>query len=157
MSLSDEFDGPEVLGDFVPYLAHRIGSLMDRKIDSHLKEAGISLEMWRVLFVLAHVGDHNLVALSRATGVKTSTLSRLLGRMADRGLISRVRSQQDNRTVDVSIQDAGQRIVARLSPYAYEFQKMAVAGFSDEEIPILKSYLRRLYRTLQENERKTSG
>jgi DNA-binding MarR family transcriptional regulator len=157
MSVSDEFDGPEVLGDFVPYLAHRIGSLMDRNIDPHLKEAGISLEMWRVLFVLAHVGDHNLVALSRATSVKTSTLSRLLGRMADRGLISRVRSHQDNRTVDVSILDAGQQIVARLSPYAYEFQNMAVAGFSDEEIPILKSYLRRLYRTLQENARETSG
>ena len=130
---------------------------MDRNIDPHLKQAGINLEMWRVLFVLAHVGEHNLVALSRATSVKTSTLSRLIGRMAERGLISRVRSQQDNRTVDVSILDAGQQIVARLSPYAYEFQKMSVAGFSEDEIPMLKSYLRRLYRTLQENERDLSG
>lgn len=157
MNVSDEFDGPEILGDFVPYLAHRIGSLMDQNIAPHLKDAGISLEMWRVLFVLAHVGDHNLVALSRATSVKTSTLSRLIGRMAKRGLISRVRSQQDNRTVDVTILDPGKRIVARLTPYAQEFQEMAVAGFSEEEVPILKSYLRRLYRTLKENERKSSG
>jgi DNA-binding MarR family transcriptional regulator len=156
MSVTDEFDGPEVLGDFVPYLAHRIGSLMDRNIDLQLKEVGISLEMWRVLFVLANVGDHNLVALSRATNVKTSTLSRLIGRMAERDLISRVRSQEDNRTVDVTLLEAGQKIVDRLTPYAFKFQETAVAGFSEEEIPILKSYLRRLYRTLQENERKTT-
>lgn len=157
MSVSDEFDGPDVLGDFVPYLAHRIGSLMDRNIDPELKEVGISLEMWRVLFVLANVGDHNLVALSRATDVKTSTLSRLIGRMTERGLISRVRSQEDNRTVDVRLLAEGQQIVDRLTPFAHKFQEMAIADFSEEEIPVLKSYLRRLYRTLQENERKTSG
>ena len=157
MTVSDEFDGPEILGEFVPYLAHRIGTLMDRNIDPQLKELGLSIEMWRVLFVLAHVGDHNLVALSGATGVKTSTLSRLVGRMEQRELISRVRSERDNRTVEVSILDAGQQIVDRLTPYAQEIRDMAEQNFSDEELPVLKSYLRRLYMTLQEHERKTSA
>jgi DNA-binding MarR family transcriptional regulator len=157
MTISDEFDGPEILGEFVPYLAHRIGTLMDSNIDPHLKEARLSIEMWRVLFVLAHVGDHNLVALSGATGVKTSTLSRLVGRMEQRELISRVRSERDNRTVEVSILDAGQRIVDRLTPYALKIRDMAEQNFSDEELPVLKSYLRRLYMTLQEYDRETSA
>jgi len=157
MTVSDEFDGPEILGEFVPYLAHRIGTLMDRNIDPHLKEVRLSIEMWRVLFVLAYVGDHNLVALSGATGVRTSTLSRLVGRMEQRELISRVRSEQDNRTVEVSILAAGRQIVDRLTPYALEIRDMAEQNFSDEELPVLKSYLRRLYMTLQENDRKTSS
>lgn len=154
MTVSDDFDGPYVLGDFVPYLSHRIGSLMNRTIDPHLKEAGISLEMWRVLFVLSYVGDHNLVDLSQATNVKTSTLSRLIGRMADRGLVSRSRSSHDNRTVDVSLLDGGQQIVDFMTPHAVQVQEMAISGFSDEEVPVLKSYLRRLYKTLLENEQK---
>ena len=157
MTETDDFDGPEILGEFVPYLAHRIGTLMDRNIDPQLKEVRLSIEMWRVLFVLAHVGDHNLVALSGATGVKTSTLSRLVGRMEQRGLISRVRSERDNRTVEVSILDDGQQIVDRLTPYVLKIRDMAEQNFSEEELPILKSYLRRLYMTLLENERKTSA
>lgn len=157
MSVSDEIEGPEFLEEYVAYLSHRIGSLMDQDINLHLREVGISLEMFRVLFILAHVGDHNLVALSRATGVKTSTLSRLIGRMSKRGLVSRVRSPRDNRTVNVSIKEDGRNIVSQLTPYVSEFQNMMVSDFSAEEIPVLKSYLRRLYRTMQENDRKTSA
>lgn len=156
MTVSDEFDGPEFLGEFVPYLAERIQSLMNKKIAPQLKEAGISMEMWRVLAVLAHVGNHNLVDLSRATNVKTSTLSRLIGRMSDRGLVSRVRSQQDNRTVEVTLLEAGEKMVEFLMPHAYGVQDAAISGLTEEEIPILKSYLRRVYRTLLEDERKAT-
>jgi hypothetical protein len=37
-----------------------------------------------------------------------------------------------------------------------EIRDMAEQNFSDEELPVLKSYLRRLYMTLQEHDRKTS-
>ena len=76
--------------------------------------------------------------------------------MEQRELISRVRSERDNRTVEVSILDAGQQIVDRLTPYVQEIRDMAEQNFSDEELPVLKSYLRRLYMTLQEHDRKTS-
>lgn len=154
MTVSDEFDGPEFLGEFVPYLAHRISSLMSSDIAPHLKEAGISLEMWRVLAVLSYVGDHNLVDLARATNVKTSTLSRLIGRMVDRKLVSRVRSQRDNRTVEVMLLDEGRKIVEFMTPHAYDIHDTAISGFSAEEAARLKSYLRRMYKSLLENEDK---
>lgn len=147
----DDFDGPDILGESVPYLLHRISSLMEVIIDSHLKDADLSMDMWRVLYILSHVGDHSLVDLSRVTSVNTSTLSRLVSRMVDRKLISKKRSDRDNRTVEVTILSAGQEIVTRLSPYAQNAHELADGAFSQTELPVLKTYLRRLYRTLQEN------
>ena len=77
--------------------------------------------------------------------------------MADRGLVSRIRSDSDNRTVDVVILRAGQEIVDRLTPRALEIRDMAVQDFSEDELPVLKSYLRRMYRTLLNNAAKTPG
>ena len=151
MTHSDDFDGPEILRDFVPYLTHRIGNLMDQTIDPDLKKLDLSLEMWRVLFMLSQVGHHNLVALSEATSVKTSTLSRLVGRMVQRGLVSRSRSDTDNRTVNVEILPPGQEIVDTLMPRIVEIRDMVTQDFSPEEIPVLTSHLRRLHQTLLKN------
>mgnify|MGYP003667916228 FL=1 len=156
MTYPDDFDGPEILRDFVPYLTHRIGTLMDQTIDPDLKELDISLEMWRVLFILSQVGPHNLVALAKSTSVKTSTLSRLVGRMVKRGYVSRSRSETDNRTVDVAILPAGQEIVDVLMPRAMEIREMATQDFLPEELPVLTAYLRRLHQTLVKNGSETS-
>lgn len=151
MTHSDDFDGPEILRDNVPYLTHRIGMLMDQTIAPHLKEQDVSLEMCRVLFMLSEVGQHNLVALSAATSVKTSTLSRLVGRMVQRGLVSRSRSDTDNRTVNVAILPPGQEMIDGLMPRMTEIWEMSRQDFSPEEIPILTSYLRRLLKTVTKN------
>lgn len=148
---SDEFDGPEILGESIPYLTHRISALMETTIDTHLKDAELTMDMWRVLYILSHVGDHNLIDLARLTSVNTSTLSRLVSRMATRKLISKERSDSDNRTVAVTILPAGREIVERLSPHAQYAHDLAGSAFSKDELPILTGYLRRLYRTLQDH------
>ena len=155
MTHSDDFDGPEILRDNVPYLTHRIGRLMDQTIDPYLKEQDLSVEMCRVLFMLSQVGHHNLVALSEATSVKTSTLSRLVGRMVQRGLVSRSRSDTDNRTVNVAILPPGQEMIDILMPRVTEIWEMSKQDFSPEELPVLTSYLRRLLQAVAKNGLKT--
>jgi len=155
MTHSDDFDGPEILRDNVPYLTHRIGRLMDQTIDPYLKEQDLSIEMCRVLFMLSQVGHHNLVALSEATSVKTSTLSRLVGRMVQRGLVSRSRSDTDNRTVNVAILPPGQEMIDILMPRVTEIWEMSKQDFSPEELPVLTSYLRRLLQAVAKNGLKT--
>jgi DNA-binding MarR family transcriptional regulator len=155
MTHSDDFDGPEILRDNVPYFTHRIDRLMDPMIDPYLKEQNFSIEMCRVLFVLSEVGHYNLVALSDATSVKTSTLSRLVGRMVQRGLVSRSRSDTDNRTANVAILPPGQKMIDILMPRIAEIWEMSKQNFSPEELPLLTTYLRRLLQTVSKNGLKT--
>ena len=117
MDRLDEFDGHPLLGDLVQYLAQRIGYLLDQAIHPYLVEHDLTLDMWRVIYILKIVGDHNLIELSRVTGINSSTLSRMIGRMHKRGLISRERSIADNRTVTVKLLDAGTEIFEAVLPF----------------------------------------
>ena len=137
-----------VLGDSLPYLVARVGKLVEETFEPQLKANGLTIEMWRVLIVLQQDGEHNLVELSRATSIKPSTLSRLVGRMIEADLISRRRSTADNRTVEVRIRKAGARKVQRLVPRANEIQNLVTEPFRSNEMPVLKEYLNRIYRRL---------
>lgn len=148
MDRLDEFDGHPLLGDSVQYLAQRIGYLLDQAIHPYLVEHDLTLDMWRVIYILKIVGDHNLIELSRATGINSSTLSRMIGRMHKRGLISRERSIVDNRTVTVKLLDAGMEIFEAVLPFSQKMHTLVVQDFDPDEVPVLKSYLRRLYGTL---------
>lgn len=148
MDRLDEFDGHPLLGDSVQYLAQRIGYLLGQAIHPYLVEHDLTLDMWRVIYILKIVGDHNLIELSRATGINSSTLSRMIGRMHKRGLISRERSIADNRTVTVKLLDAGTEIFEAVLPFSQKMQTLVVQDFDPDEVPVLKSYLRRLYGTL---------
>ncbi|MGB0630830.1 MAG: MarR family winged helix-turn-helix transcriptional regulator [Alphaproteobacteria bacterium] len=157
MDSLDEFDGHPLLGDSVPYLAQRIGYLLDRAIQPHLAEHDLTLDMWRIIYILKIVGDHNLIELSRATGINSSTLSRMIGRMHQRGLISRERSATDNRTVIVRLLVGGTEIFDRILPFSKEMHALVVKDFDSGEIPVLKSFLRRLYGTLMTETDKQSS
>jgi len=129
------------LHDFVPHLVARVGALMAQSFAPNLEQAGITMHMWRVVVVLHFNGPLTLVDISRLIGVKTSTLSRLVGRMIDKQLLSRRRSEQDARTVQISLRKDGQALFGRLWPEAVKTQERVVAPFSHPEIGQLKEML----------------
>lgn len=149
VSMSDGSPPSFVLEDSVPYLAARVGKLIEEVFQPQLSEVGLTIEMWRVLIVLSQQGSKNLVELSAATSVKPPTLSRLVGRMIALRLISRNRSKQDSRTVEVTILKAGETMVARLLPRAAEIQRIVTEPFTDADVIRLKAALRQIYDVLE--------
>jgi len=129
------------LHDFVPHLVARVGALMAQSFAPNLEQAGITMQMWRVVVVLHFNGPLTLVDISRLIGVKTSTLSRLVGRMIDKQLVTRRRSEEDARTVQISLQKEGQALFGKLWPDAVQAQERVVAPFSRPEIEQLKEML----------------
>lgn len=138
------------LHDFVPYLMARVGALMALSFTPHLEQAGITMHMWRVVVVLHFNGPLTLVDVSRLTGVKTSTLSRLVGRMIDKRLLTRRRSQDDARTVQISLRKEGQALFRKLWPEAAKAQEEVTAPFSGPEVETLKEMLRQIETILVE-------
>jgi len=132
------------LHDFVPYLTARVGSLMAQSFAPNLEQSGITLHAWRVVVVLHFDGPLTLVDISRLTGIKTSTLSRLVGRMIDKRLISRRRSQEDARTVQISLRREGQALFRKLWPEAAKAQEQVTAPFSRPEVEKFKEMLRQI-------------
>lgn len=132
------------LHDFVPFLIARVGSLMALTYAPHLEQAGITMHMWRVVLVLHFNGPLTLVDISRLIGVKTSTLSRLVGRMIDKRLVTRRRSQEDARTVRISLRKEGQALFRRMWPESVKAQDRVTAPFSGQDVERLKDMLRQI-------------
>lgn len=130
--------------EFMPYLFARVGSLTALCFAQPLETAGITLDMWRVLMVLHFNGPLTLIDISRNTGVKTSTLSRLVGRMADKRLVSRRRSQQDARTVQISLRREGEAMFQVLWPKASRLEDLVTAPFPASDVDRLKAMLREI-------------
>ena len=145
------------LHDFVPFLMARVGSLMAQSFAPQLEQSDITMHMWRVVLVLHFNGPLTLVDISRITGVKTSTLSRLIGRMIDKRLLTRRRSQEDARTVQISLRHEGQALFRKLWPEAAKAQELVTTPFSAPEVEDFKHMLREIETILVERREAGRG
>jgi len=133
------------LADYLPYLLNRIGPPLEDGFAAPLAAAGVSLQMWRVLAVLHEYGDQSVGDLSALTSIRLSTLSRLVGRMARRGLVARRRDGGDARAVIVGLRKAGAATAERLIPDALAYERRLTSGLTAAEIATLKRLLVRVY------------
>lgn len=137
------------LGRYLPYLINRAGAaLVARFTAEALARERLSIAMWRVLAVLSHNGAQRQIDLARLTSIDTSTLSRLITRLARRGLVSRRRSKSSNREVLVCLSGKGRATVAALIPIARRLERAASAGLAAKEITVLRRSLTHMYENL---------
>jgi DNA-binding MarR family transcriptional regulator len=138
------------LGDYLPYLVNRVGSIVAEQFgEEALAPHGLSIAMWRVLAALASAGEQRQIDLADLTSIDSSTLSRLVTRLIRVGLVTRTRSATSNREVVVKLSAKGSALVARLIPIAREYEAVAVAGLSPEQLAVLKHCLRRVFANMK--------
>jgi DNA-binding MarR family transcriptional regulator len=101
---------PEPVVDAIVDELHRmIGSLRCAGTGRMVK-AGISMTHLHILWVLEHHGELPMSRLADLLDVSLSNATGLVDRMAERGLVERVRVPDDRRVVIVRVSDAGVRI-----------------------------------------------
>ena len=138
------------LGDYLPYLANRVGNIIaDQFGATALSLHGLSIAMWRVMAVLAANGSQRQTDLADLTSIDSSTLSRMVTRLVRMRLVTRTRSTQSNREGAVELSAKGKALVAELIPIARDYEAIAIAGLSREELDVLKNCLRRIYANMK--------
>ncbi len=75
-------------------------------------KTGMTYPKFVVLSALEEAGALTVSELSKYAGMESSTLSPLLKRMADYGVLSRTRSAEDERRVMIALTDMGREAVA---------------------------------------------
>jgi MarR family transcriptional regulator, organic hydroperoxide resistance regulator len=141
------------LGDYLPYLVNRVGSIIADQFSAEALAAHrLSIAMWRVMAALAAHGSQRQIDVADLTSIDASTLSRLVTRMVRLGLLTRTRSASSNREVVVSLSPKGGALVARLIPVAQRYEAEATAGLSREELLVVKRGLRRIFANMKSRE-----
>jgi DNA-binding MarR family transcriptional regulator len=122
-----------------------MGDLFSRRIAGF----GVTLPMYRVMAALWERGDQRLADLGAMTTVEISTLSRLVGEMKRRGLVSRARLKDNGRTVAINLTPKGRSLVEELIPIAVHFEDVAVRDFQSKDISDLKAVLEEIHESLK--------
>src|SRR3954471_16580434 len=99
----------ELIDAIVGDLHEMIGSLRCAGTGRMVK-AGISMTHLHILWVLEHHGDLTMSRLAELLDVSLSNATGLVDRMAERGLVDRIRVPNDRRVVLVRASEDGARI-----------------------------------------------
>jgi MarR family transcriptional regulator, organic hydroperoxide resistance regulator len=137
----------------LPYLLNRVGVRMGELFSQEIAAHDLTLPMYRVMAVLRQEGPQRLSDLSAMVTVEISTLSRLVTAMKRNGLLSRVRPEDNGRTVRIDLTRAGEKLVDDLMPIAAHFEEIGIKTFSDNEVAWLKDALKQIHDNLQELDR----
>ena len=136
------------LSNSFPYLLNRVGVRMGELFSRRIAPFGVTLPMYRVMAALRENGDQRLSDLAAVTTTEISTLSRLVGEMKRKGLVTRSRLEDNGRTVAINLTSKGKALVEELMPIAVHFEEVAVANFSESEVLRLKIVFREIYQSL---------
>ena len=136
------------LSNSFPYLLNRVGVRMGELFSRRIAPFGVTLPMYRVMAALWENGDQRLSDLAAVTTAEISTLSRLIGEMKRKGLVTRSRLEDNGRTVAINLTPKGKSLVEELMPIAVHFEDVAVSSFSASEISRLKVVFREIYQSL---------
>ena len=133
---------------YIPYLANRAATALVDQFQAGLAEHGIDRLDWRVLAILNRRGPTRLGVLASLAALERPTLSRVLARLTERGLVTRSQSDSDGRGVIIEPTGNAAPLVARILPHAQAVEHCATAGMTADEVRFLRSLLQRLCENL---------
>jgi MarR family transcriptional regulator, organic hydroperoxide resistance regulator len=140
------------LDDSLPYLLNRVGVRIAELFSEKLRPYDITLPMYRVLASLIERSGQQLNELSDITNLETSTLSRMISAMEERGLLTRVRISTNARIVSIKLTPRGKKLALTLIPIAEHFEQVAIHSFGEQQVAKLRTTLKQVYEHLAELE-----
>ena len=108
----------------------------------------VTLQQFNVLRILRGARPEGLCTLAIAERMieQTPGITRLIDRLEKKGLVRRVRSEEDRRQVWCRITPAGERLLARLDDPVEQFDRAAVRRLSPADQEQLTTLLDLLHR-----------
>jgi DNA-binding MarR family transcriptional regulator len=136
---------PSVTGtgllDALAGAAHRV----ERRIEAALGPDGPGLDRWRVLDLLADGEGRPMSGIAAAVRVPAPTLTKIVDRLIDQGLVYRRVDETDRRRVLVLLADRGRELHARLAPAVREVETALLRDLGPASAE-LRGHLDRLAR-----------
>jgi DNA-binding MarR family transcriptional regulator len=137
------------LRNTLPFLLNRTGIRMAELFgERDLARFGVTLSMYRVLAALHGQEEFRLGELAALADMEVSTLSRLIGSMQTKRLVSRRRSGKDARAVRIRATDQGRALAQKLISAVASYEDAVTASLGTRQVQELKRMLAQIGDTL---------
>lgn len=137
-----EDNGP-VITDLLSYRLHRVASAFERGAALRFRrEFDVSLGEWRALALLSAGKANTLNRLARLAGLDRAQMSRVVSKLADRGLVTR--STGPGNSSPIALTEEGLRMYEGLISAARTRNTAFLGALTEQEIMDLDSALDKL-------------
>jgi MarR family transcriptional regulator for hemolysin len=120
--------------------AHALRKAFDRRAVG----LGVTRAQWKVLFKLSRQPGLRQIELADLLDIEPITLSRIVDRLEEGGLVERVADPADRRAWRLHVTARAQPLIAKLRALADEMTSDAFAGIDPEHIEIMRQVLGRV-------------
>lgn len=133
------------------FLISKIKNIGGRKFDKILQEKNIDAfngAQGKILYVLWQNGKMTATEISKKSGLAKTTLSAMLTRMDEQGLIAMEESLTDKRSVCISLTETAAALKEEYDAVTREIEDIYYKGFTDSEVEQFENYLKRILANL---------
>lgn len=116
---------------------------MRAEVDRRLAPHDLTHAQWMPLFKIASGERISVMELARNMSVDPGAMTRNLSRLEAKGLVTRVRSDEDRRCVRLEVTEAGRQVACEVRGVLADVMNLHLAGFTSEEWDQLISLLQR--------------
>ena len=125
----------------IGFLVHQVKVRLTQAIDEQLGDVDITAPQWAVLKQIALRSGETASALCKCSGCDTGSMTRMLDRLEEKGLIRRERSTVDRRVVQLHVTDEGTALLPQVVPKVVQALNVAVGDFTPDELDLAKADL----------------
>ena len=138
------------------FLISQIKRVQDRIFERLLQDCGIEEfngAQGRILYLLWQEDSVPISDLVRKTGLAKNTLTSVLGRMEESGLLHRAKNENDRRQAVITLTEKARGMRESYEAVSQQMNRLFYRGFQEEEAALLDSLLDRVLENLQETEK----
>ena len=143
------------MDDSLHYLIMANQMLVQRGLLERLKETGLTIGQPKVLDYLKEHDGSNQKEIARACFLESGSLTSILNRMEEKGLVERRMLNGNRRSFHVFLTENGKKNQELVEEMFAEIEKDALDGISSEEFETFMEVYRKIYGNLLQAERKT--
>ncbi|UMZ11320.1 MarR family transcriptional regulator [Pseudomonas sp. MPFS] len=135
--------------DFPFYWLARTHGRYTQNMERLLKKVDLDVPRWRVLWILKENGESSISEISTHAIAKLSTITKIVYRMKDDGLVDTAPSPEDGRVTQVRITETGQRAVERMQDITHELFQRSFKGLTQAQVQRLNHMLEVVFHNLE--------
>ena len=135
------------------YLINQIQKISSRKFNELLKEKNIDEfngSQGVILYSLWNNKELTIQEIGKITGLAKTSLTSMLDRMEEKGLIRRKNNSEDKRSIKIMLTDKAKELEKDYNDISNKMSNIFYKNFSDKEINEIENYLERIISNLEE-------
>jgi DNA-binding MarR family transcriptional regulator len=115
-----------------------------RRIDENMQPLELTGMQWEPVMMLWLKRADTVASLARVSQMAFPSMTRMLDRLEEKGLLRRERSEDDRRVVNLHLTPKGRKIASKIWPIVVEGMHVHLDGFKKEELAQFNDFLGRM-------------